>query len=273
MRERVIKQSEHTIYGSLAKFQEANGHHPPGVLTVMNGGLPIDVRHEPAGHDVTTVFFHAALSKTAYRFPIFTGAGISEGLPTNRIYISDPTLYLDDELTLAWYAGNRKQPRLQWVIRAILKGLIPEGQRVVTFGPSGGGFAAMYYATKFEHATAVPTNPQTSLARYLRYEVEKYLRLAWGVEGQGALAQIDPVTELARVYRSGKTRVFYVQNRNDASHIAQHYEPFMAGLPAGHDVHPVLVDGKPGHRPPDKAITRAVLAAAIAGAETPPAAP
>src|SRR5690606_21334286 len=161
MRERVISNGGHTIYASLAKFQDAKAHHPPGVLTVMNGGLPIDVRYEPAGHDVTTVFFHAALSKRAYRFPIFTGAGISDGLPTNRIYISDPTMYLDDELTLGWYAGNRKQPRLQWVIRAILRGLIPEGQRVVTFGPSGGGFAAMYYATKFEEATAVPTNPQT----------------------------------------------------------------------------------------------------------------
>lgn len=269
MRERVIKQSEHTIYGSLAKFQEAKGH-PSGVLTVMNGGLPIDIQHEPLGYDVTTVFFHAALSSKAYRFPIFMGRRISEGLPTNRILISDPSLYMDDSLRLSWYAGSRKQPRLQWVIRGILKALIPAHHRVVMFGPSGGGFAALYYASKFEGSTAVPVNPQTNLAKYLPSEVGKYTRLAWGLKETNALAQIDAVTDLARVYRSASTRVFYVQNRNDGSHVRSHLDPFMAALPDGHKIHPVLVDGERGHFPPDKAITRAVLAAAIAGAESPP---
>lgn len=61
MRERKIKLANHAVYGSLAKFQEASGH-PSGILTVMNGGVPIDIRHEPRGFNTTTVFFHAALT-------------------------------------------------------------------------------------------------------------------------------------------------------------------------------------------------------------------
>lgn len=269
MRERVIKQPEHTIYGSLGKFQETKGH-PSGVLTVMNGGLPIDIRHDPRGFDVTTVFFHAALTGGVYRHPVFTGAGISNELPTNRVFIADPSLYLDEKLMLGWYAGNKKQPRLQWVIRAIIKALIPEGQRVVTFGASGGGFAALYYAAHQPNAVAVPVNPQTNLAKYMPSAVERYTRLGWRLTGTTALNNITAVTDLTRLYRSAPARVFYIQNRNDTSHVVGHFEPFMAVLPEGHEVHPVLADGKAGHKPPPQGIMRAVLAAAIAGEASPP---
>lgn len=268
MHERVIKQAEHTIYGSLSKFQEAKGH-PSGVLTVMNGGLPIDIRNDHRGYDVTTVFFHAALTGGTYRHPVFTGAGISEDLPTNRVFIADPSLHLDDRLMLSWYAGNRKQPRLQWVIRAIIKALVPEGQRVVTFGASGGGFAALYYAANHPNAVAVPVNPQTNLAKYLPSAVGRYTRLGWGLTGPNALKDITAVTDLRRLYRSAPARVFYIQNRNDTSHVAAHFEPFMAALPEQHRVYPVLVDGASGHKPPPKGVTRAVLEAAIAGEESP----
>lgn len=270
MRTRQIRPAEHTVYGSLAKFQEAVGH-PSGVLTVMNGGLPIDIRYEPLGYDTTTVFFHAALTGGTYRHPVFTGVGISQGLPTNRVFIADPSLYIDDELMLAWYAGNQQQPRLQWAIRAIIKSLVPEGQRIVTFGSSGGGFAALYYAAHAPNGTAVPVNPQTNLARYLPSAVERYGRLAWGFETD-ALENMTAVTDLTRLYRdrNSTTKVFYVQNKNDGSHMKNHFGPFMACLPEGHHVHPVLADGKPGHNPPDRAIIRQTLSAAIEGADAPP---
>ena len=271
MRERVIDKAEHRVYASLGQFQSAK-HYPAGVLTVMNGGLPIDIRYEPRGQDVTTVFFHAALTGGAYQFPVFIGAGISEGLPTNRVFIADPTLYLDDKLMLGWYAGNKMQPRLQWVIRGIINALVPDSQRLVTFGSSGGGFAAMYYAAHRHNATAVPINPQTNIAKYLPASIERYANLGWGLSGQTALEEMTAVTDLTKVYRSTTAKVFYVQNRNDGYHMAQHYEPFMNALPEVHDVHPVLPDGPQGHKAPDKAIIRATLEAAIAGHDTPPGA-
>lgn len=268
MRERVINQAEHTIYGSLAKFQETKGH-PSGVLTVMNGGLPIDIRHDPRGFDVTTVFFHAAIDKA--KFPVFIGAGVSETLPTNRVFIGDPSLYLDDKLKLAWYAGNHKQTKLQWVIRGILRSLIPADQRVVMFGASGGGFAALYYSAYWPGSIAVPINAQTNLEKYIPSAVDRYGRLGWGLKGTRLVRSLPVTTDLVKLYRSPKqNRVFYIQNQNDTSHVTDHLEPFMEALPNGHRVHTVLAEGEAGHKPPPKGVTRAVLAAAVAGAETPP---
>lgn len=272
MRKRHIDPSEHTVYSSLRQFLDA-GEYPPGVLTVMHGGLPIDIRHEPLGYDTTTVFFHSALTARKFDFPVFAGVGISSGLPTNRVFITDPTLYLDGKLMLGWYAGNVKQPRLQWAIRGILNRLIPTEQRVVTFGSSGGGFAALYYAGTREGATAVPVNPQTNLARYVPAAVARYTKLAWGLTGADALEEMTAVTDVARVYRSPGRRAFYIQNQNDPTHMKDHLGPFMDALPDGHCVHPVLVDGEQGHRPPPKSSIRAVLAAAVAGADAPPVIP
>lgn len=269
MRERYIDSSEHTVYESLTKFQEAQWH-PAGVLTVMNRSQPIDIRNEPRGYDTTTVFFHAALTGEKYRFPVFTGAGISEELPTNRVFVSDPSLYLNEKLTLAWYAGNHRQDRLQWVIRGILKALIPAGQRVVTFGASGGGFAALYYSAHLPGSTAVPINPQTNLGKYTQTAVDRYGRLAWGLTGTKLAHSIPATTNLVQLY--GKPRqnhVIYVQNRNDKSHTLNHLKPFMAALPEGHAVHPFLVDGEAGHKRPPREVTQSALAAAISGADAP----
>lgn len=235
----------------------------------MHRGIPIDVRHEPRGFDTTTVFFHPAVVRA--KFPVFIGGGVSEALPTNRIFISDPSLYLNDDLRLAWYAGSHRQDKLQWAIRGMLRSLIPAGQRVVMFGASGGGFAALYYAAHFPGATAVPINPQTNLANYTRGAVDLYGRLAWNLTGINLVERIPAVTDLVSLYRQPRdARVFYIQNKNDSTHMDGHFDPFMDSLPEGHSVHPVIIDGPEGHHPPGKDVTKAVLSSAINGAEAPP---
>lgn len=268
MRSRTVNQKNQTIYGSLSKFLESPGH-PSGVLTVMLGGLPIDILYEPRGYETTTVFFHAALVSKDYKLPFFAGKGVSADLPTNRVFIADPTLYLDERLALGWYAGNYKQPRLQYAIRGILEHLISKDQRMVTFGASGGGFAALYYASCRDGAIAVPINPQTHLSRY-KSGFPKYARLAWGLAEDGAESHIPALTNVTTKYRTPGKRVFYIQNQNDIGHIENHFKPFMAALPEDHLVNPVLFDGKPGHTPPPKSLSQGVLAAAISGAISPP---
>lgn len=158
MRQRVIDPADQTEYGSLNEFLEA-GPYPAGILSITQRGLPIDIWNDYRGHDVTIVFFNAAISRRVAQLPVFVGDGISKDVPANRVFVNDPSMYMHPRLGLAWYAGNRKQYLLQGVLKRILKALVPEGQRVVTFGPSGGGFAALYYATEFPGAIAIPVNP------------------------------------------------------------------------------------------------------------------
>lgn len=270
MRERTIDPSRSIEYASLGEFLTADTY-PAGVLTVMHNGIPIDVWNSPRGHDVTTVFFHAAITSPTTRLPMFTGGGISAAIPTNRVFIADPTLYVGETTKLAWFAGNQHQPDLQSVIVQILRALIPEEQRVVFFGASGGGYAALYYSTFFPGSTAIPVNPQTDIAAYLPAFITRWLTSAWGRDGEDDLSTVPAVTSVVPMYAEPvANRVWYVQNPGDSFHVEGHYGPFMAALDPGNDVQPVLIDGGPGHVPPPKETLTELLAAAASGAIQPP---
>lgn len=270
MKQRKMPPGNHAEYPSLANFVDV-GQHAPGALTINHGGLPIDVFYDPRGYSVTTLFFNAAITNPKLSYPFFSGAGISEDLPTNRIHIHDPSLYMDAKLKLAWYAGNRRQPDLQSVISQILRALVPEDHRVVTSGSSGGGFAALYYATKFRHATAVPVNPQTNVARYNPQIVARYAELAWGVTGSDSVARIPAELDLGEIYsRQVPNRAWYVQNTGDIGHLAGHMQPFLDVVHEDNEVETILVDAGSGHVPPPKSLIIEVLAAAVQGADRPP---
>ena len=271
MRTRAIDPAYHHVYDSLDEFLSAE-EYPRGILTVRHGGIPIDVRNNVRGHDTVMVFFHAAITKPNARLPMFTGTGISKNVRADRIFIADPSLYIDDGLNLSWYAGNYAQPDLQDVIAQILTALISPGRPVVTFGASGGGFAAMHFAARIPGALAVPVNPQVDLARYNSAPVKRWLRLGWGLDPETArLTDVPAETDSGRAYREGDmTRVWYVQNTGDANHMDNHFGPFMDSLPARHRISPVLIDGGAGHVPPPKESLTTLLSAAVQGAERPP---
>ncbi|MGP9682078.1 hypothetical protein [Brachybacterium sp. AOP3-A1-3] len=271
MRERLITSEAHAVYGSLPEFLEAP-ECVPGVLTIMHGGVPLDVKYDPRGYGTTMVFFHAAVSRRFTQLPMFPGAGISQRLPVDRIFITDPTLYLDDDLTLGWFAGNRCQPDLQDVITKVLAALIPKGRPAVMFGGSGGGFAALHYAARIPNSLAVPVNPQIKIGNFSKALVDAWLRLGWGLDTSSTgISDVATETDAGRAYVEGSpTRVWYIQNTGDTRHVKKHFTPFMDALPPGHAVSPFLVDAGPGHVRPPKEVLKEVLAAAIDGEARPP---
>lgn len=218
------------------------------------------------------VFFHAALAKPGTKFPVFTGLNISHTLPVDRIFVADPSIYLDENLTLAWYAGSRVQPDLQDIILQIIMALTRTEAPIITFGASGGGFAALYFASRLPAAQAIPVNPQIDLARYVPGPVRKWLRLGWGLDPDSkGLDNIPAVTDSGSAYRCGSpTRVWYVQNTGDQNHMENHYAPFMKSLPQGHGVIPILIDAGAGHIPPRKEQLLTILQAAAEREPVPP---
>ncbi|UVY85076.1 prolyl oligopeptidase family serine peptidase [Brachybacterium sp. NBEC-018] len=239
-------------------------HVPEGDLTIHHRGLPIDVRVESRGFDATTIFFHAALTSSKVPYPTFAGVALSEDLPTNRIHISDPSLHLDSALAVAWFAGNRHQPDLQDTIIAILRRLLPDGQRPVFFGASGGGFAALRYAAEFAGSTAIPVNPQTDITRYTPAHVERYARKAWALSSADELDSLPAVTDVSTIYRAPvPNRVLYLQNTGDTSHVDDHMTPFVDALHPANDATLLQLDAGSGHVPPHKSVMKEVLFRAI----------
>lgn len=273
-RERVIDREVHRVtdFSSIANFLKVD-KVPAGVSTIISGGLPIDLLVSPASSRTTICFFHGAI-EPHFTLPVLSGLGISGGVEANRIFISDPSLVLDDELMLSWYAGNKRQPRLQSDIVTILKKVTTSlgSERVVFFGGSGGGFASLYFAHQFENSLALVFNPQTSIEKYSEHAVHDFVDRAFDVSAgdQDPLRDIPGTVthDLCDLYRaSTRAQVAYIQNLKDRDHVESHLVPFLKSI---HSDTEILLLGKhwrDGHSPPPKELLTHVLNLAASSAD------
>ena len=269
-------------YPDVPAFEEAD--LASGIQTIWYGGLPLDFQVIKGTRPVLVVVFDGALVREKTQLPRFSGGGVTNGLGVSRLSFSDPSLYLSDRLRLAWYAGSALQPELQTmivrVVRKVVDSLSPE--RVVFFGASGGGFAALLASSHFADSLAVVVNPQTSIGAYVPRHVQSWLDAAW--EGRRLESLPHTVTsDLIRRYSSITMRnyVAYAQNRTD-SHVNAHMEPWIAVADPSR-IQTRWGSWGEGHvGPPKETITEMLAAAAdwtpgatltdfCRGAESPPA--
>lgn len=188
------------------------------------------------GYDNLVVFFNAAVTRTINtELPVFSGSKAIGNLKANILMVNDPCLYLDDNLSLAWYVGSRTLP-LQLDLSVVLSELGARyGKRSILFyGGSGGGFASLYYSSKVKDAIAICCNPQTSIADYDKASVERYMSVCF--EGGRAdqankfLSESGFTGLLGAEEFKSTNRVIYLQNKNDGHHFKRHFQPFLARI-------------------------------------------
>lgn len=236
------------LKGFLAKEEFENGiHRIPcggGTLDVLIQGLAA-LRKGESG--ACLVGLGGALSdRTGTRPPYFSGRGVAGQLKLPLVAISDPSFALDETLPLAWYAGNSGERQLNHMIAKVLDCIAHRyNLRLVLFGGSGGGFAALVQAGLLTcELTAVVWNPQTSIEQYVPKFVLHYLKSAFAEladEADAALALAEP-EQKQRVAQllgragichsvvdaplSQQAKVLYLQNRHDW-HVAAHAKPYL----------------------------------------------
>lgn len=276
-RQRFIDPSLHRItqHPSVRSFLQAS-EIPPGYNVIREGGLPIDIQVNDRGHDVTIVSLHGAVTPQ-YRLPYMAGQTVTKDVAANRIFISDPSLILDPLLNLAWFAGSASL-RLQLALPAVLERILadrPEVKRLVFFGSSGGGFASLFYASRFPGSVAVVSNPQTAIGRYVPSAVEKYVRVAFGGESSRPISRLplDVVDDVVPIYAEHvDTTVLYAQNSTDDMHVRGHAQPFFETLHPENRVWWLSSSSwGAGHVAPPKEVFTAMLRAAAAPALIPEA--
>ncbi|PRB72736.1 hypothetical protein [Arthrobacter sp. MYb213] len=248
-------------YSSLQSFfsQEAL----PGISTIKYGTGYLDVYFEDRGSKNTIVIFHAAQSKTWKSYPVFSGMSMMEGLDANIIAVSDPSLALG--LELAWFAGNqhqRLQIQLPGVIRHILSS-VRTAEKLIFFGASGGGFAALYYSYLFPESLALVANPQTKIGNYTKFAVDNYTEMAWDSLD---LDNVNITSDLTKLYRDGfPNKIAYLQNIRDGHHRDRHLAPWVRGLDTSpNNLFLLLDDWGPGHIAPPVDLFRRILRAVFA---------
>lgn len=265
-RERVIDTQVHRVteFDSTQDFLDSDSV-PAGISTIYEGNLPIDLLVSPAGSDTTIFFFHGAIDNH-FTLPVLSGLGISGGVAANRVFISDPSLILDKQLLLSWYAGNYFQPNLQQQLIKIFRKITSHlgSERNVFFGGSGGGFASLFFAHHCDDSLALVFNPQTSIENYNPRAVNAFAEKAFGIEPALSTptsqlpAQV--IHNLCTLYSSPTTAtVAYMQNSNDKEHMQNHLRPFQMSLHVDTKFLVLQESWDKGHTPPPKALLADLL--------------
>lgn len=220
-----------------------------GVHTIQAEGLPLDVllvnsvRLQRGEQTVLPVFFSGAVSGRAGKSgPFFSGSGVAQARNIAALCISDPTLALDPDLGLAWYAGSSQQ-QTQKVLQDLLVGLADKLRiELLLIGGSGAGFAALHLGSRLgDRASALVWNPQTDLLAYYRSAVRTYLCTAFAEEWKddarltgaaGMMAAKGISHSVNQGYAAGclPRRLVYLQNASDDFHVLNHAGLLLAGM-------------------------------------------
>lgn len=178
--------------------------------------------------------FHGNAPRDGVDPPFFAGLGVTKSITTSMFVPSDPVMELDANLSLAWHFGCDGIP-LQAVTVSIVRKLqtILHAPRVIAWGGSGGGFAAIRVARNIPTSIVLAWNPQTDIAKYNPDSVSNYRRIAFpaiaagsalpsGKEQYASLCTDDFVDRY-------QGRIIYLQENTDW-HVNSHLKPFLASF-------------------------------------------
>lgn len=257
-----------------------------GLHTIHGGPVPIDVLVRLRPRRPLVFSFHGNTPRNPeLKLPVFTGLNVTRDLDASFVALSDPSLYLDPNLKLAWFSGSSGW-NLQTVLKQVLRKIvaIAAADDLIFFGGSGGGFASLYYSAAFPGSLAMVWNPQTDIAAYNPPHVAEYGRIAFGLPDHSTTTSALPGlidSNLARVYDGTPSNyIVYLQSNTDG-HVITHMRPFLTFLGAdiaavqkGAELNCVIVPGVrlfmsewgEGHVPPPAAVLARYLAAAVSAA-------
>lgn len=156
--------------------------------------------------------------------------------PGSVLCVSDPTLDLHEELMLGWCLGDRKHCATTELAEFVTKLARSKGipnEKIVIYGSSAGGFAALALSACIEGSVAVAINAQTDALSYnIAKQVELVTRKCFPGMSERAVRRkfSDRVNMTSRWGKVNSSRAFLVQNILDAHHYEVHFKPIWEAL-------------------------------------------
>lgn len=221
----------------------------------MGGGQTLDflfynsamLRKEGSARFLLVGLSGAVSGRKGKKAPFFSGLNISRSLGLPLISVSDPSLILDGDLSLAWYAGNEGVLDLPNKIAEILNKISRDlNCDLIVFGGSGGGYCALSMADLLERQLFIFVwNPQTAICDYVPEFVVQYIEKAFPSycerarvilshpQQQQAKLLYDLLNEcgirhdVRKIAPSKNSQILIIQNRSDW-HVLRHIKPYMS---------------------------------------------
>jgi SAM-dependent methyltransferase len=223
-----------------------------GILSIsLNNDLSLDICFEGldllAAEEKDRVLLigigGAVSSRAGKKAPFFSGMGIAKSLGLPICSFSDPSLALDGELPLAWYAGDQSNPDVPILLAQVLDFVSKSLKaKLIVFGGSGGGYASLMLSSLLTVPSKILVwNPQTEICEYNSKFVQQYMDAGFtqfdaikSSMDRGTTAYFHEVFDSYNIIHNVRDRllsdsveVLYMQNQLDL-HIKSHAEPYFA---------------------------------------------
>lgn len=204
-----------------------------GIINFEGVNIPIEFTPSLAVSNNIIYKFHGAVDRSDAKraLPVFTPSHTDLRHKWNQVSICDPMLILYENLSISWYIGC-KNINLQDIFPKLFSEInrFFMQNKVVYFGGSSGGFAALFYSARDAGSVAVVLNPQSKLENFYTGLVKSYLKTCWDTDDLNNLNK-KITHDVSKLYnnRQGNT-VVYMQNGADLHHLHRHFEPFIASV-------------------------------------------
>ena len=243
---------------------------PPGLHN-----LPIHfrIRHVP-GATRMLVTLHGAADPVRRKRGVFNGFN-PDLADCIQVAVSDPSLQVPGDFSIAWYAGHQGFDTPALLRRAFAEmAKAWRIERTIFFGTSGGGFAALAQAHAMPGSIAVVGNPQTRIARYHAPLVSAYRQACWPDLADNAALEDVTMADCTALYAAGfRSTVIYAQSMGDRHHWRAHMLPFAAAVSGHANADRALFHtnfhGVHGHSLPREAYADWLRAAVISASASP----
>lgn len=196
-------------------------------------GIQLPVHYRAGSTDTLIVLFHGAVDQKVRPKPHFQ-PHFPHVFGAHQLAVSDVSLNRSDELKLCWFLGTDDVPLPRLLTRYFqLVTRIGKFKRVIYFGASGGGHAALYHSFHHPGSLALAVNPQINLSLFHPSEwFDDYRHHCWPtVEGTEQLRALVP-SDLTSVYSSPMSNFVCILNSSgDRQHVFEHTIALMACIP------------------------------------------
>lgn len=222
-------------YSDLRSFYEGKVN----ITTIALGdNKNLNLYHRQKGYKHLTIFFsHRVARNPEKKPPFFAGLNVANDIPTDVLCVDDVAMQYADNICIGWHAGTHNI-RTQDILPKVIEQFIRNGSydNITFTGGSGGGFAALFYASAFPGSKVFVVNPQTDIFRYHQQHVRPYIEGCFPGSDTKAILNTKQipgiVTSLPAYLRDKNIRVAYFQNIDDTHHVEEHMFPLMFALGA-----------------------------------------